>query len=42
MSPTSENNLISIVAKYIIQKWLIKEIKEIKYYSISAEKVSNV
>ena len=41
MSPTSENNLISIVAKYIIQKWLIEEIKEIKY-SISAEKVSNM
>ena len=41
-SPTSENNLISIVAIHIIQKRLIEEVKEVKYCSISTDKVTNV
>ena len=36
MSPTSQNELISIVEICIIQIWRIEEIKELKCTSISA------
>ena len=42
MSPTRQNELIDIVAKYMIHKWLIEDIKEVKYDSISADEVTSV
>ena len=42
MSPTSQNQLIGIFANYIIQIWLIEEIKEVKCRSISADEVTSV
>ena len=42
MSLASQNKLIGIVAKYLIQIWLIEEMKQVKCCSISAADVSDV
>ena len=41
MSPTSENELIEIIGKRIIQKKFIEEIKDAQYHSVLADEVTN-
>ena len=42
MSPTSQNRLIGIVTKCIIQRSFTQEIKEVKHRSISSDEVTSV
>ena len=37
MSPTSQNELIEIIGKRIIQKKFIEEIKDAQYHSVLAD-----
>ena len=41
MSPTSQNELIEIIGKRIIQKKFIEEIKDAQYHSVLADEVTN-
>ena len=41
MSPTSQNELIDIIGKRIIQKKFIEEIKDAQYYSVLADEVTS-
>ena len=41
MSPTSQNELIEIIGKRIIQKKVIEEIEDAQYYSVLADEVTN-
>ena len=39
MNPTSQNKLIEIIGKQIIQKRFIQEIKDAQYHSVSADEI---
>ena len=41
MSPTSQNELIEIIGKRIIQKKFIEEIKDAQYHSVLADEVTS-
>ena len=41
MNPTSQNKLIEIIGKQIIQKRFIQEIKDAQYHSVSADEITS-
>ena len=41
MSPTSQNELIEIIEKRIIQKRVIEEIKDAQYHSVLEDEVTS-
>ena len=41
MSPTSQNELIEIIEKRIIQKKFVEEIKDAQYHSVLADEVTS-
>ena len=41
MSPTSQNELIEIIEKRIIQKKFVEEIRDAQYHSVLADEVTS-